>query len=407
MHDILTGSNPDGTASGESCGDWTMGGADGAATVGHSDRTGLDDSAAGEVVERLARDPRRLQPRGLRRAPAAPASSTASPPTEPLALWPPAASFRRPAHVMRDLPLRPPGGRLAQARNQPINHRAGGRPCTRSRSSLCSSPSWPAAAPAPRWRRANHRWPAPRRAPSPRASPPGARASGRRRSRPASAPRSSTPPSRASGSTPTSSASTASRPSSPSRSGSISTAPPRRPGSRPAAPSGRGLNDTLAAIEARYGVDRQAVLAIWGMESNYGKNRGSIPVVESLATLAYDGRRQSFAEEQLIAALRILQSGDVTPVGTWSAPGPAPWATPSSSRRPTSPMPSTSAATATATSGPTTRPTRSPRPPTTCAAPAGPSASPGASRCGCPTASTTAAPTSRTSARSPTGAPAA
>jgi membrane-bound lytic murein transglycosylase B len=81
------------------------------------------------------------------------------------------------------------------------------------------------------------------------------------------------------------------------------------------------LNDTLAAIEARYGVDRQAVLAIWGMESNYGKNRGSIPVVESLATLAYDGRRQSFAEEQLIAALRILQSGDVTPghmVGSWA-----------------------------------------------------------------------------------------
>jgi membrane-bound lytic murein transglycosylase B len=81
------------------------------------------------------------------------------------------------------------------------------------------------------------------------------------------------------------------------------------------------LNDTLAAIEARYGVDRQAVLAIWGMESNYGKNRGSIPVVESLATLAYDGRRQSFAEEQLIAALRILQSGDVSPshmVGSWA-----------------------------------------------------------------------------------------
>ncbi|MFO1141115.1 MAG: hypothetical protein U1E59_01795 [Amaricoccus sp.] len=46
MHDILTGSNPDGTASGQSCGDWTMGDAEGAATVGHSDRTGLDDSAA-------------------------------------------------------------------------------------------------------------------------------------------------------------------------------------------------------------------------------------------------------------------------------------------------------------------------------------------------------------------------
>jgi hypothetical protein len=46
MHDILTGSNPDGTASGESCGDWALGGAEGAATVGHSDRTGLDESAA-------------------------------------------------------------------------------------------------------------------------------------------------------------------------------------------------------------------------------------------------------------------------------------------------------------------------------------------------------------------------
>jgi hypothetical protein len=46
MHDILTGSKPDGTASGMSCGDWTMGGAEGEATVGHSDRKGLDDSAA-------------------------------------------------------------------------------------------------------------------------------------------------------------------------------------------------------------------------------------------------------------------------------------------------------------------------------------------------------------------------
>lgn len=44
-HDILTGSNPDGTASADTCGNWTMGGAEGAAIVGHSDRTGLDDSA--------------------------------------------------------------------------------------------------------------------------------------------------------------------------------------------------------------------------------------------------------------------------------------------------------------------------------------------------------------------------
>ncbi len=81
------------------------------------------------------------------------------------------------------------------------------------------------------------------------------------------------------------------------------------------------LDPTLAAIEARYGVDRQAVLAIWGMETNFGGYRGDIPVVESLATLAYEGRRRDFAEEQLMAALRILQAGDVTPSdmrGSWA-----------------------------------------------------------------------------------------
>jgi membrane-bound lytic murein transglycosylase B len=81
------------------------------------------------------------------------------------------------------------------------------------------------------------------------------------------------------------------------------------------------LAATLAAIESRYGVDGDVVLAIWGMETNYGGNRGSMPVIESLATLAYEGRRRDFAEEQLIAALRILQAGDTTPdrmVGSWA-----------------------------------------------------------------------------------------
>ncbi len=83
----------------------------------------------------------------------------------------------------------------------------------------------------------------------------------------------------------------------------------------------RELNSTLAAIETRYGVDSQVVLAVWGMETNYGSNRGSIPVIESLATLAYEGRRRGFAEEQLVAALRILQAGDVSPEamrGSWA-----------------------------------------------------------------------------------------
>ena len=78
---------------------------------------------------------------------------------------------------------------------------------------------------------------------------------------------------------------------------------------------------TLLGIEKRYGVDLGIVAAVWGIESAYGHNYGSIPVIESLATLAYEGRRRDFAEEQLISALRIQQSGDVSPermVGSWA-----------------------------------------------------------------------------------------
>jgi membrane-bound lytic murein transglycosylase B len=67
----------------------------------------------------------------------------------------------------------------------------------------------------------------------------------------------------------------------------------------------------LDAIEARYGVDAEVVAAIWGLESSYGAFRGSIPVVEALATLAYEGRRGAFFEAQLVDALRILQAGHV------------------------------------------------------------------------------------------------
>jgi membrane-bound lytic murein transglycosylase B len=77
----------------------------------------------------------------------------------------------------------------------------------------------------------------------------------------------------------------------------------------------------MSGIEGRFGVDYPVVLAIWGLESNYGANFGDIPVVESMATLAYEGRRQDFAEEQLLAALRIIQAGDIPPermVGSWA-----------------------------------------------------------------------------------------
>ena len=71
----------------------------------------------------------------------------------------------------------------------------------------------------------------------------------------------------------------------------------------------------LDRIEARYGVEKEVIVAVWGLESSYGGYRGSTPIVEALATLAYDGRRGEFFEDQLVAALQILQSGDVSPRG--------------------------------------------------------------------------------------------
>jgi membrane-bound lytic murein transglycosylase B len=78
---------------------------------------------------------------------------------------------------------------------------------------------------------------------------------------------------------------------------------------------------TLDQIEARYGVEKEVVAAIWGLESAYGAHRGDTPLIEAVATLAYDGRRGKFFEAQLIAALKILQNGDVSPrnmTGSWA-----------------------------------------------------------------------------------------
>jgi len=78
---------------------------------------------------------------------------------------------------------------------------------------------------------------------------------------------------------------------------------------------------TLAAIEARFGVEREVVVAVWGLESSYGRLRGRTPIIESLATLAWTGRRQGFFEQQLIGALQIVQAGDVAPeamLGSWA-----------------------------------------------------------------------------------------
>lgn len=78
---------------------------------------------------------------------------------------------------------------------------------------------------------------------------------------------------------------------------------------------------TLEAIENKYGVEKEVVVAVWGLESAYGSFRGSNDIIQSLATLAFYGRRGAFFEEQLIAALKILQNGDTTArnmTGSWA-----------------------------------------------------------------------------------------
>ncbi|WP_370214089.1 lytic murein transglycosylase [Roseovarius sp.] len=83
----------------------------------------------------------------------------------------------------------------------------------------------------------------------------------------------------------------------------------------------RQYRNTFDRIEAHFGVEKEVVAAIWGMESAYGERRGREPLIQSIATLAYDGRRGKFFEQQLIAALKIIQSGDVAPnrmTGSWA-----------------------------------------------------------------------------------------
>lgn len=78
---------------------------------------------------------------------------------------------------------------------------------------------------------------------------------------------------------------------------------------------------TLDAIEQRYGVEKEVVVAVWGLESAYGTYRGKTDIIRALATLSFDARRSQFFEQQLIAALKILQNGDTTPrnmTGSWA-----------------------------------------------------------------------------------------
>ncbi len=74
----------------------------------------------------------------------------------------------------------------------------------------------------------------------------------------------------------------------------------------------RKYNSKLRRIERKYGVDRHVLVAIWGIETRYGRNKGSHNVIQAMASMAYSGRRTDFGRKQVLAALEILQRGDTT-----------------------------------------------------------------------------------------------
>ena len=83
----------------------------------------------------------------------------------------------------------------------------------------------------------------------------------------------------------------------------------------------RENRELLAQVQARHGVQSRFVVALWGIETDFGRVSGGFPVISSLATLAYDGRRSAFFRAQLMHALRILEEGHITAAamtGSWA-----------------------------------------------------------------------------------------
>ena len=77
----------------------------------------------------------------------------------------------------------------------------------------------------------------------------------------------------------------------------------------------------LRRAEKEFGVDRHVLVAVWGVETNYGRNLGRRPMLRSLATVSCFGRRQAFFRQELLATLRIVESRDMAPeslTGSWA-----------------------------------------------------------------------------------------
>lgn len=77
----------------------------------------------------------------------------------------------------------------------------------------------------------------------------------------------------------------------------------------------------LARVEKKYGVSRDVIVAVWALESNFGRFSGVRPTIQALSTLAWEGRRGRLFRDELLAALGILDRGEVEPArlrGSWA-----------------------------------------------------------------------------------------
>ncbi len=79
--------------------------------------------------------------------------------------------------------------------------------------------------------------------------------------------------------------------------------------------------DTLKTLQGRFGVPAPILVAVWGVESDYGRTFGLRPVLQSLATLSCDGQRAGYFRSEFVAALQVVERGDVSPerfTGSWA-----------------------------------------------------------------------------------------
>lgn len=83
----------------------------------------------------------------------------------------------------------------------------------------------------------------------------------------------------------------------------------------------RENEELLARVSRRYGVQSRFIVALWAIETDFGRITGNFPVISALATLAYDGRRSAFFREELFNALKIAAKGHIAPAdmrGSWA-----------------------------------------------------------------------------------------